>query len=150
MSGSASETPMVKAEAVSKSFGSNEVLKSISLEVNRGEVLCLVGPSGSGKSTFLRCINHLETISGGRLWVDGELVGYRQQGDKIYELRPAEADEIREHLLACEPCLDHYQVEDAWRLLIRRCCAGEKAPDGLRLRVRATYTRTVIVTETAD
>ncbi len=66
------------------------------------------------------------------------------------ELSPAEADEIREHLLACEPCLDHYQVEDAWRLLIRRCCAGEKAPDGLRLRVRATYTRTVIVTETAD
>jgi len=95
MSGSASETPMVKAEAVSKSFGSNEVLKSISLEVNRGEVLCLVGPSGSGKSTFLRCINHLETISGGRLWVDGELVGYRQQGDKIYELRPAEASKQR-------------------------------------------------------
>ncbi|XPP27902.1 MAG: amino acid ABC transporter ATP-binding protein [Leucobacter sp.] len=86
---------MVKAEAVSKSFGSNEVLKSISLEVNRGEVLCLVGPSGSGKSTFLRCINHLETISAGRLWVDGQLVGYRQQGDKIYELAPKEAAKQR-------------------------------------------------------
>ncbi|WP_449278802.1 amino acid ABC transporter ATP-binding protein [Leucobacter sp. GX24907] len=84
-------TPMVRSEGVSKSFGSNTVLKSISLEVNRGEVLCLVGPSGSGKSTFLRCINHLETISAGRLWVDGELVGYRQQGDKIYELHPREA-----------------------------------------------------------
>lgn len=86
---------MVKAEAVSKSFGSNEVLKSISLEVKRGEVLCLVGPSGSGKSTFLRCINHLETISAGRLWVDGELVGYRQSGDKLYELKPSEASRQR-------------------------------------------------------
>ena len=54
------DTPMVLADCVSKSFGSNEVLKSISLEVKRGEVMCLVGPSGSGKSTFLRCINHLE------------------------------------------------------------------------------------------
>ena len=88
-------TPMVKAEAVSKSYGSNEVLKSISLEVARGEVLCLVGPSGSGKSTFLRCINHLETINAGRLSVDGELVGYRQHGDKIYEMHPKEAAKQR-------------------------------------------------------
>ncbi|MBL5972334.1 MAG: amino acid ABC transporter ATP-binding protein [Candidatus Leucobacter sulfamidivorax] len=86
---------MVKAEAVSKSFGSNEVLKSITLEVKRGEVLCLVGPSGSGKSTFLRCINHLETVSAGRLSVDGELVGYRQHGDKIYEMRSKEAAKQR-------------------------------------------------------
>lgn len=91
----APETPMVKAEAVSKSFGSNEVLKSITLEVKRGEVLCLVGPSGSGKSTFLRCINHLETVSAGRLSVDGELVGYRQHGDKIYEMRSKEAAKQR-------------------------------------------------------
>ena len=83
--------PMVRAEAVSKSFGSNEVLRSISLEVQRGEVLCLVGPSGSGKSTFLRCINHLETINAGRLSVDGKLVGYRQVGDKLYEMHPKEA-----------------------------------------------------------
>ena len=52
--------------------------------------MCLLGPSGSGKSTFLRCINHLEKIDCGRLWVDGELVGYRQAGDKLYELREAE------------------------------------------------------------
>ncbi len=82
--------PMVKAEAVHKSFGRLEVLKGISLEVNRGEVMCVLGPSGSGKSTFLRCINHLEKIDGGRLWVDGSLVGYRQQGDKLYELRESE------------------------------------------------------------
>ncbi|MCA0294926.1 MAG: mycothiol system anti-sigma-R factor [Actinobacteria bacterium] len=64
------------------------------------------------------------------------------------ELSAAEADEIREHLMACEPCLDHYQVEDVMRLLIRRCCSAEKAPETLRLRVRAIYTRTVIITET--
>jgi polar amino acid transport system ATP-binding protein len=78
---------MVKAEAVHKRFGRLEVLKGIDLEVGRGEVLVVLGPSGSGKSTFLRCINHLEQINAGRLWVDGELVGYRQHGDKLYELR---------------------------------------------------------------
>jgi polar amino acid transport system ATP-binding protein len=81
---------MVRAEEVRKSFGRLEVLKGISLEVRPSEVLCLLGPSGSGKSTFLRCINHLETIDGGRLSVDGELVGYRQSGDKLYELRDSE------------------------------------------------------------
>lgn len=82
--------PMVKAEGVHKSFGRLEVLKGISLEVDPGDVMCVLGPSGSGKSTFLRCINHLEKINAGRLWVDGELVGYRQSGDKLYELRDAE------------------------------------------------------------
>jgi len=78
--------PMVKAEEVHKRFGRLEVLKGISLEVQPGEVMCLLGPSGSGKTTFIRCINHLEKINSGRLWVDGELVGYRQAGDKLYEL----------------------------------------------------------------
>ncbi|MET8469533.1 amino acid ABC transporter ATP-binding protein [Streptomyces sp. NPDC006422] len=81
---------MVKAEQVHKSFGHVEVLKGIDLEVKQGEVFCLIGPSGSGKSTFLRCINHLEKINAGRLYVDGSLVGYRQQGDKLYELRDRE------------------------------------------------------------
>jgi polar amino acid transport system ATP-binding protein len=82
--------PMVRAEQVHKSYGRLEVLKGIDLIVQPGEVTCLIGPSGSGKSTFLRCINHLEKIQAGRLWVDGELVGYRQQGDKIHELRESE------------------------------------------------------------
>ena len=82
--------PMVKAESVRKSFGKLEVLKGLSLEVQPQEVVCLLGPSGSGKSTFLRCINHLEKIDGGRLSVDGELVGYRQQGNKLYEQRESE------------------------------------------------------------
>ena len=77
---------MVKAEGVHKSFGRLEVLCGISLEVGRGEVMCIIGPSGSGKSTFLRAINHLEKINRGRLWVDGELVGYVQRGDKLHEL----------------------------------------------------------------
>ncbi|MCF6526422.1 amino acid ABC transporter ATP-binding protein [Streptomyces sp. JJ36] len=81
---------MVRAEAVHKSFGHHEVLKGIDLEVAPREVFCLVGPSGSGKSTFLRCINHLEKISAGRLYVDGQLVGYRQKGDRIHELKERE------------------------------------------------------------
>ena len=82
---------MVRAEQVCKSFGALEVLKGVSLEVERGQVLVLVGPSGSGKSTFLRCINHLEQVSAGRLYVDEQLVGYRERGGKLHELPPREA-----------------------------------------------------------
>ncbi|MSW00772.1 MAG: ATP-binding cassette domain-containing protein [Actinobacteria bacterium] len=81
---------MVKAEQVYKSFGALEVLKGIDLEVARGEVMCLIGASGSGKSTFLRLINHLEKLDAGRLSVDGELVGYREQSNKLYELKDKE------------------------------------------------------------
>jgi polar amino acid transport system ATP-binding protein len=81
---------MVNADHVRKHYGTLEVLKGINLEVAPREVVCLIGPSGSGKSTFLRCVNHLEKIDGGRLSVDGELVGYRQQGEKVYELRESE------------------------------------------------------------
>jgi polar amino acid transport system ATP-binding protein len=83
-------TPMVLAEQVHKRYGRLEVLRGIDLRVEAGEVMCLIGPSGSGKSTFLRCINHLEKIDSGRLSVDGELVGYRQRGDRLYELRDRE------------------------------------------------------------
>ena len=89
-----SET-MVKAEEVHKRFGQLEVLKGISLEVAPGEVMCLLGPSGSGKSTLLRCVNHLEKIHRGRIWVDGELVGYREDGGKLYELPESEITQHR-------------------------------------------------------
>jgi polar amino acid transport system ATP-binding protein len=82
-----SAPPMVKAEGVHKNFGRLQVLRGIDLEVYPREVMCMIGPSGSGKSTFLRCINHLEKIDAGRLSVDGELVGYQQRGDRLYELR---------------------------------------------------------------
>ncbi len=78
---------MLRAQAVHKSYGRLEVLRGIDLEVAPREVMCLIGPSGSGKSTFLRCINHLEKIDAGKLFVDGELVGYEQRGEKLYELR---------------------------------------------------------------
>jgi len=94
----ASAQPMVIADRVVKSFGSHTVLKDISLTVSRGEVVCVIGPSGSGKSTFLRCINHLEKLDGGRIIVDDELIGYRQRGDKIYELKPKEAAEQRKDI----------------------------------------------------
>jgi polar amino acid transport system ATP-binding protein len=77
---------MVKAERVRKQFGQLEVLRDFSLEVAPSEVVCLIGPSGSGKSTFLRCVNHLEKIDAGRLWVNGHLVGYRQKNGQLYEL----------------------------------------------------------------
>jgi polar amino acid transport system ATP-binding protein len=82
---------MVLAERVCKDFGALKVLNGVSLEVQQGQVLVMVGPSGSGKSTFLRCINHLENISAGRLYVDGELVGYRESRGKLHELRPRDA-----------------------------------------------------------
>jgi polar amino acid transport system ATP-binding protein len=88
-------TPVVEAAGVRKRFGLVEVLKGIDLTVDRGEVMCIIGPSGSGKSTFLRCINHLESVDAGRLCVDGELVGYQQRGDKLYELRENEVAEKR-------------------------------------------------------
>jgi polar amino acid transport system ATP-binding protein len=94
----AGSTPMVRADRVCKNFGALRVLEGVSLEVARGEVLCLIGPSGSGKSTFLRCINHLEQVNAGRLHVDGELVGYREKGGKLYELRPREAARQRREI----------------------------------------------------
>ena len=88
---------MVLAESVCKSFGALRVLKGITLEVGKGQVLVLVGPSGSGKSTFLRCINHLEQVNAGRLYVDGDLIGYREKkrGDKLYEISPRDAAKQR-------------------------------------------------------
>ncbi|TWP51675.1 amino acid ABC transporter ATP-binding protein [Lentzea tibetensis] len=81
---------LVEAVGVRKSFGHTEVLKGVDLAVDRGEVVCLLGPSGAGKSTFLRCVNHLETIDAGRIWVDGVPVGFRQAHGKLYELRERE------------------------------------------------------------
>jgi polar amino acid transport system ATP-binding protein len=79
-------TPLVKALNVSKAFGHVEVLKGIDLEVNSGEVVCLLGPSGSGKTTLLRCINSLERIDGGRIWVDGDLVGLEERNGRLHRL----------------------------------------------------------------
>ena len=76
---------VLRAGDVHKRFGRLEVLKGISLEVRKGETVCIIGPSGSGKTTFLRCINHLEKIDSGRIEVNGQLIGYRQRGGKLVE-----------------------------------------------------------------
>ena len=81
---------MVRAENVHKRYGHLEVLRGISLEVAEREVLCIIGPSGSGKSTFLRCVNHLEPLNAGRLYVGDTLVGYEERGGRLHELRERE------------------------------------------------------------
>jgi polar amino acid transport system ATP-binding protein len=81
-----SNLPLVHAVNVMKAFHGTEVLKGIDLSVDSGQVVCLLGPSGSGKTTFLRCINQLETIDGGRIWIDGDLMGYEERGGKLHRL----------------------------------------------------------------
>ena len=111
--------PIVRAEKVHKRFGPLEVLKGIDLTVGEREVMCLIGPSGSGKTTFLRCINHLETVSGGRLYVGGVLVGFVERHGKLYELHPREIAKHRReigmvfqhfnlfpHMTALENCIE--------------------------------------------
>ena len=78
--------PLVHAVNIMKAFHGNQVLKGIDLDVRKGQVVCLLGPSGSGKTTFLRCINQLETIDGGRIWVDGELMGYTDRAGTLHRL----------------------------------------------------------------
>jgi polar amino acid transport system ATP-binding protein len=77
---------MIRADNIHKAYGSLEVLKGVDLVVKPGEVCCVLGPSGSGKSTFLRCINHLEKINAGRIFVDGELMGYQERKGKLHEM----------------------------------------------------------------
>ncbi|WP_433445234.1 amino acid ABC transporter ATP-binding protein [Nonomuraea sp. CA-141351] len=89
---------MVHARAVRKHFGHLEVLKGIDLDVHPGEVVVVLGPSGSGKSTFLRCVNHLETIDGGAIHVDGELIGFQASGGKVRHLRKGEITRQRREI----------------------------------------------------
>jgi polar amino acid transport system ATP-binding protein len=124
---------MVKAEGVHKRFGRHEVLKGIDLEVAPGEVLCLLGPSGSGKSTFLRCINHLEKINSGRLSVDGQLVGYRDDGEKLHELREAEVAGKRAQI---GMVFQHFNLFGHMTALENVCCAPIRVKHVARDRAR--------------
>src|SRR3970040_387880 len=81
---------MFRAVDVHKRFRRLQVLRGVSMDVERGEVVVIIGPSGSGKTTFLRCINHLERVDGGKIYVDGELVGYREKNGRLVEDREAE------------------------------------------------------------
>jgi polar amino acid transport system ATP-binding protein len=82
--------PLVSAVRVGKSFGSVKALQDVTLDVIPSEVVCIIGPSGSGKTTLLRCINQLERIDAGAIWLDGELTGYRIVGDALHPLSEAE------------------------------------------------------------
>ena len=87
--------PMIAFRDVWKNYGRLDVLKGIDLEVPKGSVTCLIGPSGSGKSTLLRCVNHLEKVTAGRIEVDGELIGYRENNGTLYEISEAAAAKQR-------------------------------------------------------
>ena len=89
---------MVHAEQIVKRFGSLTVLNGVDLSVKRGQVVVIIGPSGSGKTTLLRCINHLEKIDGGRIYIDGELMGYRDVNGKIVEDREANIAHMRSQI----------------------------------------------------
>jgi polar amino acid transport system ATP-binding protein len=90
--------PIVKAERVRKAFGHVQALDGVDLAVPKGSVTCIVGPSGSGKTTFLRCMNHLERIDAGRLYVNNELIGYREHKGRLYELSERELQAQRRHI----------------------------------------------------
>ena len=90
--------PMVRIRGLRKCYGAREVLCGVDLDVAAGSVHCVIGPSGSGKSTMLSCINHLERIDGGRIWVDGELVGYREHGGRLYELPERQVSRMRQRV----------------------------------------------------
>jgi polar amino acid transport system ATP-binding protein len=139
---------MVRADNVHKSFGSLEVLKGIDLVVKSGEVCCVLGPSGSGKSTFLRCVNHLEKINAGKIFVDGDLVGYHERGGKLHERKNSEVAQQRQaigmvfqrfnlfpHMTVLQnvmeaPCKvkreDRAQVRDRAESLLERVGLGNK------------------------
>ena len=80
------ENSMVFARGVRKSYGPLEVLKGVDIDVPAGSVACIIGPSGSGKSTFLRCINHLEKLTGGILLVDGAFVGREGPAERLCQI----------------------------------------------------------------
>ena len=91
-------TAMLSVRGVSKTYGAVDVLNDVSLDVARGEVVCIVGPSGGGKSTLMRCINHLEVVDRGTITLDGVLVGYQQRGRALHELKPSEVSRQRQDI----------------------------------------------------
>ena len=98
MTGTAATGAAVRIRGLRKRYGAREVLRGIDLDVAAGSVLCVIGPSGSGKSTLLSCINHLERIDAGRIWVAGELVGYRERNGALHELPERQVARMRQRV----------------------------------------------------
>lgn len=93
--------PIIKVEHLCKNFGSLEVLKDCNLEVNEGEVVCIIGPSGGGKSTFLRSLNHLETITSGKIWIDDKLIDDRTHEHNHAKISKRETEAVLLELGMC-------------------------------------------------
>lgn len=93
--------PIIKVEHLYKNFGSLDVLKDCNLEVNEGEVVCIIGPSGGGKSTFLRSLNHLETITSGKIWIDGKLIDDRTHEHNHAKISKKETEAVLLELGMC-------------------------------------------------
>ncbi len=89
---------MVRGEQLVKRFGAQVVLNGVDLSVKRGQVVVIIGPSGSGKTTLLRCLNHLEKIDGGRIYIDGQLLGYRERGERLVEEREVNIARVRSQI----------------------------------------------------
>src|SRR3954454_4358448 len=136
------EPPMVRAEQVHKYFGGAHVLKGIDLEVRRREVMCVVGPSGSGKSALLRCVNHLERVDAGRLSVDGELVGDRERGGKLYEMREKEVSAQRRDIGMVFQRFNLFPHLTALQNVMEAPCRVKREPkDAVRERAQALLER---------
>jgi polar amino acid transport system ATP-binding protein len=91
-------TPVLEARQVSKSYGGKRVVDDVSLTVEKGETVCILGPSGAGKSTFLRCLNQLEVLDSGAVYLDGSLVGFREVGGKLHKLHNRALARQRRHI----------------------------------------------------
>ncbi len=116
---------IITASNVNKYFGDFQALKNINIEVRHGEVMCVIGPSGSGKSTFLRCINQLERIDSGGIWVDDELVGYRMDGKKLYPLNDKQIARQRLKTGMVFQRFNLFPTRPRWKTLSKgraRCC----------------------------
>ena len=129
---SAATVPMVDAAGVCKSFGALQVLKGVTWRSSPGQVLCLIGPSGSGKSTFLRCINHLEQVNAGRLYVDGDLVGYERTRRQAARAAPARGGQAAPRHRHGVPALQPVPAHDRAGEHHRGADPGQEAQEGRR------------------
>lgn len=113
---------LVKAIDVTKNYGTFRALDKVSLEVARGEVSCIIGPSGSGKSTLLRCINLLERMDGGAIWVKDELIGYRRDGNNLHEISDAEISRQRRRIGMVFQRFNLFRTRPRWKTSSRARC----------------------------
>ncbi|GII92944.1 amino acid ABC transporter ATP-binding protein [Sinosporangium siamense] len=122
---------MLEVIDVRKRFGTTEILKGVDLRVERGSVVCLLGRSGSGKSTLLRCVNHLETIDGGQILIDGRYIGYERRGDRLFEIREREIARRRSEIGMVFQRFNLFANLTAWENValaparVRRLAAGQ-------------------------